>query len=402
MKNLFLLLCFTLQFFIVQSQSCDPDSLQTIITRANQTDPNISWELKQHYSFYNPTCISRSALLIHLGGSFGKPSNYLLFPELAANNGFHVINLHYPNGTAAKTACGTSSDTNCFGKFRKEIIEGIDYSTKVSVDSNNCINNRVIKLLQYLHANHPTQNWNSFYTGNSVNWHKVIVSGHSQGGGHAAQIGVTKPLKRVIMFASPNDYNSTLSMSAPWTLSTKVTADSLYFGFIHLNDEVVNSSEQFQIWSNLGMPIYGDTTNVDATSFPYSNSRQLYTQVSNSSASNHSIMILDSDVPVVSGKPIFESEWKYLLGINNTTSIKEKENNFKFNIYPNPAQNQLIIDSDFEYENLIVQSASGAVLLTQSNISSVLNIDKLKPGVYYLTLINDDKRSTKKFIKLSK
>ncbi|MGB1041084.1 MAG: BPSS1187 family protein [Flavobacteriales bacterium] len=402
MKNTFLFLFIVFQCYVVQSQSCDPDSLQTIITRASQTDPNISWELKQHYSFYNPTCISRNTLLIHLGGSFGKPSNYLIFPELAANNGFHVINLHYPNGTAAKTACGTSNDTNCFGKFRKEIIEGIDFSTKVSVDSNNCINNRVIKLLQYLHSNYPTQNWNSFYTGNTVNWNKVIVSGHSQGGGHAAFIGVSKPLKRVIMFASPNDYNSTLNIPALWTTNTKLTADSLYYGFVHLNDEVVNSSEQFQIWSNLGMPTYGDTTNVDASPFPYSNSRQLYTQVSNSAASNHSIMILDSDVPVVGGKPIFETEWKYLLGINNATSIQENKNNFKFNIYPNPTQNQLIIDSDFEYNNLIVQSVSGAVVYSQANSNSIINIENLKPGVYYLTLINNDKRSTKKFIKLSK
>ena len=97
-----LVIGWTLSF---KAQSCDPDSLQTIITRASLTDPNIAFELKQHYSYFNPTCISRNTLLIHLGGSYGKPGNYLLFPELAGNNGFNVINLHYPNTVASKTAC---------------------------------------------------------------------------------------------------------------------------------------------------------------------------------------------------------------------------------------------------------------------------------------------------------
>ena len=402
MKNLLFIISFVFLFSNFVAQTCVPDSLQTIITRASQTDANISWELKQHYSYFNPTCVSRNTLLLHLGGSYGKPGNYQLFPELAGNNGFHVINVHYPNNTASKTACGTSTDSACFIKFRKEILEGIDYSTKVAVDTNNCIYNRVIKLLQHLHANFPSQNWNSFYSGNTINWNKVIVSGHSQGGGHAAVIGLTKPVKRVIMFASPNDYNNRLNIPAPWTQNPKITADSLYYGFVHLNDEVVNSSEQFQIWSNLGMPLYGDTTNVDATSIPYSNSRQLYTQISNSAASNHSIMILDSDVPLVSGKPIFEAEWKYLLGINNATSIKENKNKFEFNIYPNPAQNQLVIDSDSKFKKLIIHAVSGAVVYSQANSNSIINIENLKPGVYYVTLINDNKRSTKKFIKLRK
>lgn len=380
------------------SQICNTDSLKTIITKASDTDPNISPELKRHYSYFNPTCISKNTLLLHLGGSFGKPGNYLLFPELAGNNGFNVINLHYPNTTASKTACGMSTDTNCFIKFRNEILEGIDYSTTVSVDSSNCIYNRVIKLLKYLHTNHPTQNWNSFYTGNTVNWNKVIVSGHSQGGGHAAVIGLTKQVKRVIMFASPNDYNNNLSMPAPWTLSTKTTPDSSYFGFAHLNDDVVNSSEQFQIWNNLNMPLFGDTTNVDMASSPYSNSRQLYTNYQDTAASLHSIMILDKDMPFVDGKPIFEPVWKYLLGIDKLVSVTEIQNKLTVTLFPNPTSNTLFIKSDKPIKQLTVHSISGKVILNQYNANS-LDIRELKPGVYILTIKTEKGKSIKKFIK---
>ena len=373
MKKLLLPILFVFLYSLSQAQTCDPDSLQTIITRASQTDPNISFELKQHYSYYNPTCVSRNTLLLHLGGSFGKPGNYQLFPELAGNNGFNVINLHYPNGTASKTACGPSTETPCFVKFRKEILEGIDYSTTVSVDSNNCIYNRVIKLLKYLHANHPTQNWNSFYSGNTVNWNKVIVSGHSQGGGHAALIGVTKPLKRVIMFASPNDYNNTLNIAAPWTSSTKITADSLYYGFANLYDDVVNSSEQFRIWNNLGMPTYGDTTNVDGAMSPYSYSRQLYSQLVDLTNSEHSSMILDAETPIVAGVPVYEPVWKYLLGINNLVSISENEFGINFKIYPNPAQNQLFIDYKSNIDKLRIIGVSGIIIYSQKQYTNSID-----------------------------
>jgi hypothetical protein len=337
-----------------------------------------------------------------LGGSYGKPGNYLLFPELAGNNGFNVINLHYPNGTASKTACGTSSDTNCFVKFRNEIIEGVDYSTHVSVDSSNCIYNRVIKLLQYLHTNNPSQNWNSFFIGNTVNWNKVIISGHSQGGGHAALIGVTKPLKRVIMFASPNDYNNNLNMPAPWTSSTKVTSDSSYYGFAHLYDNIVNSSEQFQIWNNLSLPTFGDTTNIDQVSFPYSNSRQLYTKLIDSGASNHSLMILDKDTPIVAGKPLFEPVWKYLLAIENLVSISEVENGIQFHLYPNPAQHKLFIDCSFEIKKLTILGISGAFVFQQFVTTNTIDIQGLKPGIYFLTIETERGRNTKRFIKTSK
>jgi hypothetical protein len=52
---------------------------------------------------------------------------------MAANNGFHCINLAYRNTVSGQAACALSLDSNCHINYRKEIIEGIDYSPEVNV-----------------------------------------------------------------------------------------------------------------------------------------------------------------------------------------------------------------------------------------------------------------------------
>ena len=59
------------------------------------------------------------------------------------------------------------------------------------------------------------QNWGQFLSGGSIQWDHIIISGHSQGGGHAAVIGISNPVRRVLMFASPNDHIDTLHINAP-------------------------------------------------------------------------------------------------------------------------------------------------------------------------------------------
>ena len=66
-------------------------------------------------------------------------------------------------------------DPDCHGKFRFEQWFGADSSAYISVDSSCCIENRIIKLLQYLDFNNPSQSWNQFYTGNTINWSKIMV-----------------------------------------------------------------------------------------------------------------------------------------------------------------------------------------------------------------------------------
>ncbi len=314
---LFLLLIIGCSPSNIIAQTCNSKSLINLKIRASDTDPKIAWELYRHFSFYNPSCQSQNTLVVHLVGSFDKPASTTLFPKLAANNGFHVINLKYPNSIAAKNVCAQSSDKNCYLKFRKEIIEGLDYSDKISVDLSNSINNRLLKLLQYLAQNYPEQNWQSYFDENNIDWNKIIISGHSQGGGHAAVIAINNKVKRVLMFASPNDYSNYYQAPAAWTNMPHLSPNSVYFAFNNLNDKVIDPKQQFEIWQNLGLSNFGKAISVDNNMTPFANSHQLYTSYQTTGiGGNHSAMILDSKTPLDStNEALFVPVWKYMLGI---------------------------------------------------------------------------------------
>lgn len=298
------------------------DSLSHYRVLPNDTDPFIAaFGSDYHQIFYNPTSAQKNTLLLHLVGSGDTTGSTLLYPTLAANRGFHCINLDYRNGVSGQSACADVPDTDCHLNWRKEIIEGIDYSSEIVVSQASSINNRILKLLQYLDANAPTQNWGQYFSGNTVLWDKIIVSGHSQGGGHAAVIGISQPVKRVLMFGSPNDYIDTLNMNAPWSALPHVVEDSNYFSFNALYDEIVDYSKQFNHSQALGQGAFGDTVLVDNTMYPYNSTRQLYTIQESPSGFpielTHDIMIRDHETPINgSGEAEFACVWLYMLGVD--------------------------------------------------------------------------------------
>ncbi len=124
--RLLFLLCF---YSLTFGQSCNESSLIVQQIKAKDTDNNIQLELSKHYTYFNPDCTNRDFLVLHLVGSYDSPSNNILFPTHAANNGFHSICLKYKNSTAAQTACGSSTESDCYANYRKEVIEGGDHST---------------------------------------------------------------------------------------------------------------------------------------------------------------------------------------------------------------------------------------------------------------------------------
>ena len=334
----FLLLLFT--FALGNAQSCDPDSLLTYQVRASDTDPNIPFELAQHYAWINPTCVSNNLLLLHLVGTIDNPLNTTLFPELAANLGYHVISLKYPNSTSATSACRTSADTNCHENFRREIIEGIDYSPDIAVDSTNGIHNRMIKFLQHLHTNYPGQGWDAYYTGTAFNWSQIAISGHSQGAGHAALMAKDQIVNRVIMFAGPNDYSDVFMDGALWTRKPHLTPDSAYYGFGSLADDIASFSEQYLQWDSLGLSAFGDTMRINGNACPYNNSHQLYTtDVNPGFGETHGNMVRDSETPLDSaGNPIYQPAWEYLLGVPCliTHQSESLPSQSPISIFPNP------------------------------------------------------------------
>jgi hypothetical protein len=245
--------------------------------KPSSTDPLITtFDVDSHYVYLNQSSISKEKLVVHLPGTFGEPKRARLFGSLAANLGFHSIGLMYPNVPTVGSFCTNNADLSCFENVRREIIEGVDYSEEIDIQFPEGIQNRLTKLLVYLSENFPNENWQQFLNNNgNVKWEKIIFSGHSQGGGHAAVIAKFFPIYRALCFSSPKDWNNTIDNVPPWVTSVNWQTDRRnIFVFNHTLDE---HEQQIQIWNALGLSAFGALVNVDTNPFPYTYSRQLET-----------------------------------------------------------------------------------------------------------------------------
>jgi len=246
---------------LVSSFSCKKDNSTSGTTRTDFTQtisPNLTDPLVQtingndHYVSFLSSVTPRNQLVVFFGGTNSTTDRLHLFCDFAASKGFHVINLAYPNTVAAE-ACSNSSDMDCATKFRAEIAFGIDGSPLVSVNYANSIENRLKKLLEYLVQKDPTGLWQQYLQNGTIVWNKLILSGHSQGAGHAAYIAKLKNVNRVIMFSGPNDFSNVANAPFNWLSSSSVTPSANYYAFFHLRDDANPFAEQKQNLMHLGM-----------------------------------------------------------------------------------------------------------------------------------------------------
>jgi hypothetical protein len=301
----------TLVVFFLLLQACD--SSDTQLTNANgenisiliapvETDANYATSDYDHYVVRN-TKKHVNKLLLFIGGSFSIPENYNLVCDHAASIGLDVVSLSYPNNVAT-APLGASSNPLIFDTYRDELCFGNSVSDVVDVNTLNSINTRTIKLLQYLALVHPEQNWQQYLTTtNTLVWSKIVLSGHSQGSGHACFLGKKNTADRVIMFAGPNDYHSFFDAAANWLTVTGQTPLTKQYALLHFEDEIVPFTNQV---SNLrGLGLLTNTENpiaADNLLAPYSNAHVLSINIA--ALSNHN--------SPVGGSTILPNIWTYL------------------------------------------------------------------------------------------
>lgn len=160
-------------------------------------------------------------LLVSLGGTGSRPEDLEAFDLQAAEMGYRVIALDYPNSVIS-TACRESKQPDAFDHFRAEIVQGKPESELVEVDRAHSIEGRLESVLGELSAADPS--WKAF------DWSKTVVVGHSQGSGHAAYLGKLHPLQAVIMLAGPQDNG------AGWLRQPGQTPGVNYLSFLHRQD----------------------------------------------------------------------------------------------------------------------------------------------------------------------
>jgi uncharacterized protein YjdB len=276
----------------------------------------------------SPAVAARGRLLVFLPGTQGRPTQYTNILRAGAARGFHAIGVNYMNQTAMGTLCQMSTNPECYWTARTEVIfgNGTPVSGQTAVTRANGLVNRVNKLLAWLHATYPAEGWGQYLLAdNAVDWSKVILAGHSQGGGHVGVLAKSVLLSRAVYFSSPEDWNDLTDRPALWTgARPNVTPASRQYGLGADADPLVPNAHAFAHWDNLGLPKSATgPVLVDGGSPPFGNARQLRTALPFNPAStaltaalrNHGITVVDTSTPLdANGRSLFDTNgvWEYL------------------------------------------------------------------------------------------
>ncbi len=378
---------------------------QTVVKKVkpSETDPLITtFDTDSNYVYLNTTATAKNILVIHLPGSYGEPKMATLFGTLASDLGFHSIGLMYPNVPTVGSICSSSSDPSCFENVRREIIEGVDYSSAIAINSTECILYRAKKLLVYLSANYPSENWGQYLNiNNDLIYSKIIFSGHSQGGGHAAVIGKYFPTKRIICFSSPKDYSNHFNAPPLWySTGSWQTSKSDIYSFDHTLD---NYSQQLEILDSLGLDKYGLPINIDSNPSPYDYTRQLITTYAVASGDEHASTVQDTKTPKILGTPVFIPVWTYMLTDILTTGLSDNsfENNTNLKLSPNPTNDIVSIELTAENYLLKVFDQTGKCVMERNKMTGKIqiNLTALNSGLYFIQVTGDKKIFTGKVVK---
>jgi pimeloyl-ACP methyl ester carboxylesterase len=183
----------------------------------------------------------------------------------------------------------------------------------------NSAENRLVKLLRYLADNYPLDGWDQYLAAHDVpRWSRILVAGHSQGGGHAAILGKYYSTAGVVMFASM-DYSFNRDSPAAWVGRRGNTRLEKFFAAAHTEDRTAPVTVMRRYWNAFGFREIWPVVNIDHVGFPYADSNTLITSVQpaklDKELSNyHNSLCMDADTPLRDdGVPLLRDLWVYLL-----------------------------------------------------------------------------------------
>jgi len=201
-----------------------------------QGDSSINMWREPNLLMYNHTrIIHNSPLIVFIEGSGSIPSPRTVLKALA-DSGYTVLSLRYPNSWSTPGLCDSQPNINCYEEFRKETFYGKDFSNKIDISYSNSISNRLLTALKYYDKKRGVEHLSDYYSQAGIKWEKIMISGFSQGAGHAAYIATQVNVAKVMMIGGPNDYSLYLKQTGSWLRMRSITPKSRYFGITAKRD----------------------------------------------------------------------------------------------------------------------------------------------------------------------
>jgi len=247
-------------------------------------------------------------LLLFLPATRAVPRDYRAFLDAAQSVGYHVLALDYWNlGRSVARTCG--ADPHCYGNVQANRFDGSHATRYSAIAESDSILSRLTHALQLLNQRDPRGGWNAYLTADHVNWNRVVLAGHSQGGGEAAYIAHVHRVRGVLLFASPVASDGTVVAS--WLTRAGRTPSSRYYGFDASGDMYFSRIQGS--WAALKVGGTASAVRV-TTGVPIGGAHRLVTELPlGTPGEAHSRMISDGGPRSASGLPVFRPIWLWML-----------------------------------------------------------------------------------------
>jgi hypothetical protein len=289
--------------------------------------------LSEHYVWLDRTVEHRDKLFVHLTGQNNPgqntvPSQSSYLAREAAQLGYHVIVLMYPNtvgvGGGAASICKANKegkvDEVCQENVRLQVLDGQERSPPIpGLTEAEGVYNRLTKLLVHLKDTRPEEEkWSKYLDGGTpdwkVNWKKIVISGFSYGGSEAALIAQFHRVHRVTLFAAPRDGFGVVPSA--WVAPGQTRANR-YYGLVHDQDPLAKVT--LASWDKLGMSRFGDAISEEGGVATFEGTHMLRTNRLPSTgnvANAHGSVATDQLTPLEPDgtTPQLRAAWRYMLG----------------------------------------------------------------------------------------
>lgn len=249
----------------------------------------------------------KDKLFIFLPGTTGVPVSYRKIVQTAATQGYYSFGLAYSNNTDIEEYNVNANDKTIENIF-EEYFTGKNTSPTVTVSKSNSLQNRIQKMIAYMDAQYPTENWKRFLNANNnIIWSKIIIAGHSQGADHAMYISQKKKTFRAAFFAGPGNFKLPNGSYPSFMTATGATTRNSVYGLNHTGDNVRPWNNVKEAWTTLQMP--GNPNSAD--DYNVGNANKITTSIATNNG--HDVTVYDDATPNgTNGRPLFEPLWIYM------------------------------------------------------------------------------------------
>jgi hypothetical protein len=284
---------------------------------------------------------ARNKLVLVFHGTSANPQAHTELVNALSGDGYHVAAVRYNAVLSATGGCPDvtqDEDPDCHQHLRAETVFGQGVADPegqasdhplLNITRTNSAMNRALKLVNYLAATYPAEGWgqylqrgagggctsfNATYGTCNLDWAKVVLMGHSQGGSVALYTSSFYPVSRVGMLSGAYDAwdngDGTLT-TANWVVARKSKIPvAKVVEFVHTRD--VGLARIRAVERSLG--INGPEKNVLTSARPWGFSQSLVTTITPTcpldASQAHNATAQDLCAPDGQFVPV----WRYMAG----------------------------------------------------------------------------------------